>query len=80
MRSDDALADHAQIGIREVAQRITVFRDPELHPSAHSRLMEMFAEDGIPIRLACAARTPAEIHAQERFGLALANLCSWVSQ
>jgi hypothetical protein len=82
MRSDDALADHAQIDIHEVAQRITVFRDPELHPSAHSRLMEMFAEVGIPIHLACAARTLAEIQwmVKERFGLALANLCSWVSQ
>ena len=44
MRADDVLADQAQVDIHEVAQRITVFRDPELHPSAHSRLAEMFGE------------------------------------
>jgi len=78
MRSDDTLADHAQIDIHEVAQRITVFRDPELHPSAHSRLMEMFAEVGIPIHLACSARTPTEIQwmVKERFGLALIDQLS----
>ncbi len=73
MRSDDVLADHAQLDIHEVAQRITVFRDPELHPSAHSRLVEMFTEAGIPIHLACCARTPAEIQwmVKEQYGLAL---------
>ncbi len=75
MRSDDAFADHAQLDIREVAERITVFRDPELHPSAHSRLIEMFAEVGIPIHLGCSARTPAEIQwmVKERYGLALVD-------
>ena len=73
MRSDDVLADHAQVDIHEVAQRLTVFRDPELHPSAHSRLMEMFGEVGMSVNLACSARTPAEIQwmVRERFGLAL---------
>lgn len=78
MRSDDVLADHAQVDIHEVAQRITIFRDPELHPSAHSRLVEMFSEVGIPIHLACSARTPAEIQwmVKERFGLALIDQLS----
>ena len=73
MRSDDVLADRAQLDIHEVAQRITIFRDPELHPSAHTRLVEMFTEVGIPIHLACAARTPSEIQwmVKERYGLAL---------
>jgi DNA-binding transcriptional LysR family regulator len=73
MRSDDALADRAQLDIHEVAERITIFRDPELHPSAHTRLVEMFTEVGIPIHLACAARTAAEIQwmVKERYGLAL---------
>ncbi|ADV84526.1 LysR family transcriptional regulator [Terriglobus saanensis] len=73
MRSDDALADRAQLDIHEVAARITIFRDPELHPSAHSRLVEMFTEAGIPIHLACAARTSSEIQwmVKERYGLAL---------
>ena len=73
MRSDDVLADRAQLDIHEVAERITIFRDPELHPSAHTRLAEMFREVGIPIHLACAARTPSEIQwmVKERYGLAL---------
>ena len=78
MRSDDALADHAQIDIHEAARRITIFRDPELHPSAHSRLLEMFAEVGIPIHVACSARTPTEIQwmVKEHFGLALIDQLS----
>ena len=73
MRADDILADRAQLDIHEVAQRITIFRDPELHPAAHSRLVEMFTEVGIPIHLACAGRTSSEIQwmVKERYGLAL---------
>jgi DNA-binding transcriptional LysR family regulator len=73
MRADDSLAGQATIDIHQVAERITVFRDPELHPSAHSRLIEMFAEAGIPIHLECSARTPSEIQwmVKERCGLAL---------
>jgi len=73
MRSDDPLADRVQLDVHEVAKRITVFRDPELHPAAHSRLAEMFTEAGIPIHLACSARTPSEIQwmVKERYGLAL---------
>ena len=78
MRSDDVLADHAQLDIHEIAERITVFRDPELHPSAHSRLLEMFADIGIRIHLACSARSPNEIQwmVKERFGLALIDQLS----
>lgn len=73
MRSDDVLADHTQVGIQEVAPRLTIFRDPELHPSAHTRLLEMFEEAGAPLRVVCSARTPAEIQwmVNQRFGLAL---------
>ena len=78
MRSDDVLADHAQLDIRDVAPRITIFRDPELHPSAHSRLLEMFAEVDSPIHLDCSARTPGEIQwmVKERYGLALIDQLS----
>jgi DNA-binding transcriptional LysR family regulator len=73
MRSDDALADRVQLDVHEVSKRITVFRDPELHPAAHSRLAAMFTEVGIPIHLACSARTPFEIQwmVKQRYGLAL---------
>lgn len=75
MRSDDPLADHAHVDISDVAQRITIFRDPDLHPSAHARLVEMFGEVGLPIHLACSARTPSEIQwmVKEQFGLALVD-------
>ena len=78
MRSDDALADRALLEIGDVAPRITIFRDPELHPSAHSRLLEMFAEVNTPIHLACSARTPSEIQwmVKERYGLALIDQLS----
>jgi len=78
MRSDDVLADHAQLDLHEVAQRITIYRDPDLHPSAHSRLREMFGEAGISMHLRCSARTPAEIQwmVKERFGLALIDQLS----
>jgi len=78
MRSEDALAERAQVDIHEVAQRITIFRDPELHPSAHARLVEMFGEVGVSIHVACSARTPGEIQwmVKERFGLALIDQLS----
>jgi DNA-binding transcriptional LysR family regulator len=78
MRSDDALADLAQVDIRDIAQRLTIFRDPDLHPSAHARLLEMFAEVGLSIHMVCAARTSTEIQwmVKEHFGLALIDQLS----
>jgi DNA-binding transcriptional LysR family regulator len=73
MRTDDVLAERAQLDIREIAARITVFRDPEQYPSAHARLIEMFTEAGVTLHVTCSARTPAEIQwmVRERYGLAL---------
>ncbi len=73
MRADDALAERAQLDIREVAAKIRIFRDPEQYPSAHARLIEMFTEAHVALNLACSARTPAEIQwmVRERYGLAL---------
>ncbi|WP_260705718.1 LysR family transcriptional regulator [Edaphobacter flagellatus] len=73
MRSDDALSTQVQVDIREVAQRLKVFRDPELHPAAHARLSEMFSELGIDLHLASSAATPADIQmmVKQGYGLAL---------
>ena len=73
MRLDDVLADRALLDFHDVAERVSIFRDPELDPAAHSRLAEMFAEVGFPIHVACSARTPSEIQwmVKERYGLAL---------
>lgn len=39
MRADAPLASRAQVDIHEAAPRIKIFRDPELHPAAYSRLL-----------------------------------------
>jgi DNA-binding transcriptional LysR family regulator len=72
MRSDDPLAQQSQLDVHEIADRIKIFRDPELQPSAHSRLVEMFAEVGIPMHLACSANTPADMQWMVKAGYGLA--------
>ena len=72
LRSDDPLAQQSQLDIHEIADRIKIFRDPELQPSAHSRLVEMFAEVGIPMHLACSANTPADMRWMVKAGYGLA--------
>lgn len=72
MRSDDPLNTQAQLDIREVAPRIKVFRDPELHPAAHARLAEMFAERGVPLQLANSAATPGDMQLMVKQGCGLA--------
>jgi hypothetical protein len=56
-----------------LTDRLTVFRDPESHPSAHKRLLEMLAECGVRPQVSCAAATPADVQWMVRkgFGLAL---------
>jgi len=78
IRADDPLASRTEIDLHEAAPRIKVFRDPELHPAAHSRLLEMFAEAGIPLNLANSAATPADMQwmVKENYGLALIDQLS----
>lgn len=78
MRADDPLASKTQVDIHEAASRITIFRDPELHPAAHSRLSEMFAEVGIPLNIANSAATPSDMQwmVKENYGLALIDQLS----
>jgi DNA-binding transcriptional LysR family regulator len=72
LRSDDPIAQQSQLDIHEVADRIKIFRDPELQPSAHSRLVEMFEEVGIPMHLPCSANTPADMRWMVKAGYGLA--------
>jgi DNA-binding transcriptional LysR family regulator len=72
MRSDDPLISETQLDIQGIAHRIKIFRDPELQPAAHSRLVEMFEEVGIPMHLACSASTPADIQWMVKAGYGLA--------
>jgi len=73
MRADDPLASQSTLDIHEIAPRIRVFRDPELHPSAHALLVHFFAEVGILINLANSVANPADIQwmVKENYGLAL---------
>lgn len=78
MRADDPLASQAVINLHDAAQRIRIFRDPEVHPSAHARLSEMFSEAGIPLHLSNSAVTPADMQwmVKEGYGLALIDQLS----
>lgn len=73
MRSDDPLAQFTEIRPAELADQLRVFRDPESHPSAHKRLLEMLAECGVRPQVSCAASTPTDMQWMVRkgFGLAL---------
>jgi DNA-binding transcriptional LysR family regulator len=73
MRVDDPLTLQTQIQPAELSQKLKIFRDPETHPAAHDRLMEMFAETGIQPQVSYLAATPADIQwmVEEDCGLAL---------
>lgn len=78
MRSDDPLSSQGQVNIQEAASRLTVFRNPQLHPAAHSRLSEMFSELGIPLHVSSSAATPTDMQlmVKQGYGLALIDqLC-----
>jgi DNA-binding transcriptional LysR family regulator len=72
MRSDDPLAAAREIQPSELAGRLKVFRDPETHPAAHYRLMEMLTEIGIRPEASCLAATPADIQMMVQSGCGLA--------
>jgi DNA-binding transcriptional LysR family regulator len=72
LRNDDPLASQHQLDIHDIASRIKIFRDPELHPAAHSRLLEMFEEVGIEMNLACSASTPSDMQWMVKAGYGLA--------
>lgn len=72
MRSDDPLAAVREIQPSELADRLKVFRDPETHPAAHHRLMEMLIEIGIRPEATCLAATPADIQLMVQSGCGLA--------
>lgn len=61
MRSDDAMADRAELSLQELSQRLAVFRDPDAHPLAHTRLTQLLTEAGVPVDVTCSAATPQDI-------------------
>ena len=73
MRADDPFSNQAALDIHEVAPRLEVLQDPELHPAAHLRFSEMFSELGLQLHLASSAATPADMQlmVKQGYGLAL---------
>ncbi len=72
MLANDPLASHAGLDISEVAPRLKIFRDPELDPLAHARLVELFKEAGVPLLLGSSARTPSDMQWMVKAGYGLA--------
>jgi hypothetical protein len=61
MRTEDPLASEPDVELHQIAERIKIFRDSELQPAAHLRLVEMFAEKGISLHVGCSANTPSSL-------------------
>ena len=75
MRADDALARATEVTIPDLSEKLKIFRDPEIHPAAHDRLVEMLMKVGIDPEPSCLAATPADIQWMVRagFGVALVD-------
>jgi DNA-binding transcriptional LysR family regulator len=74
MKRDDPLASEAKLELRQIAERLKIYRAPELQPAAHARLVEMFAQEGIPLHVDCSASTPSHIQWMVNAGYGLALL------
>ena len=74
-RIDDPLAREQEVSIADMSERLDIFGDPELHPSAHRRLMEMLKEAGVHPKVRCVAATSADVQWMVRaeHGIALVD-------
>lgn len=50
IRKDDPLASKTELEAEDLNGRLGIFSDPHRHPSAHARLLELLAEQGITPR------------------------------
>jgi len=75
MRNDDVLADRSEITLSDLVKRLTIFRDPDGHPAAHARLLQMFSEAGHSVHISCSAAAPSDIQllVRDGYGVALVN-------
>jgi DNA-binding transcriptional LysR family regulator len=80
MRADDPLTRESEVPFSALAAKLRIFRDPDTHPSAHERLVEMLSQVGVKPVLSCLATTPADIQLMVRggFGVALIDQSSVV--
>jgi DNA-binding transcriptional LysR family regulator len=74
MKRDDPLASETEVELRQIAERLKIYRAPELQPAAHLRLVELFAQEGIPLHVDCSASTPSHIQWMVNAGYGLALL------
>jgi DNA-binding transcriptional LysR family regulator len=72
MRTDDILARAPEVSISNLSAKLKIFRDPEIHPTAHDRLVEMLMDVGINPEASCLAATPADIQWMVRAGYGVA--------
>ena len=63
---------HPEVSISNLSANLKIFRDPEIHPTAHDRLVEMLMEVGIDPEASCLAATPADIQWMVRTGYGVA--------
>jgi DNA-binding transcriptional LysR family regulator len=72
MRTDDSLARASEVSVSELSAKLKIFRDPQVHPAGHDRLVEMLMEIGVHPEVFCSAATPTEIQWLVRAGYGLA--------
>jgi DNA-binding transcriptional LysR family regulator len=72
MRTDDPLAGGSEVSISDLSAKLKIFRDPEIQPSAHDRLVQMLAEVGIDPQVSCSAASPNDIQWLVRAGYGVA--------
>jgi DNA-binding transcriptional LysR family regulator len=72
MRTDDTLARAPEVSVSDVSAKLKIFRDPEIHPTAHDRLVELLIQVGIDPEASCLAATPADIQWMVRAGYGVA--------
>ncbi|MBW8869803.1 MAG: hypothetical protein JF563_03370, partial [Acidobacteriales bacterium] len=72
MRSDDPLTERSVVSLSDLEKRLTIFRDPDGHPSAHARLIQMLTEAGVTLHISSSAATPHDIQLLVRDGYGIA--------
>ncbi len=66
MKTDDPLAHQSEVELRQIAERLKIYRAPELQPAAHHRLAELFAEEGY-LCTSIVLRQPQSEREQEQY-------------
>ncbi|MFC6647065.1 LysR substrate-binding domain-containing protein [Granulicella cerasi] len=73
MRKDNPLAEHAALQVKDLQGKLGVFYEPDRHPQAHARLLELLAQSGVCIEEYSSGSHPIEMQmlVLEDYGLAL---------